>query len=361
MNFQLTGLHILFSFLLWSILIFAYRKNFYSRIDNADNYKLFLLVVIVYSTFGFCTGDYPNYAELYERITRTTNIRAMHMEDFYIWLIEILPNDYNLWRFFVWGLSTIVAVWTFKKYRLNSQFACLIFALMLMQYFAAPRNSLGYMVLFLGVAWLFYPKHKTLATILIGILIILSSTFFHKSMFLYILVICISLIPFKKSMYIISLILFPVLYISFIKLSVFILPYIAGDTESLSSGMMYLEKDEVLVANFNGLIRLLIQRTPIFILVFLAVKSIIFKGEKIPYVFKVLLNYTYILIYISMLFYGQKTSGLLSTRFWDASIYSVMIFTAYYFYSRPSKLLTKCLFLLLFANFFDFAYLLYAN
>ena len=257
---SLTTSEVIFNLLLWVILIFVYRKQFKTRNIGPNNYNFLLIIVVLYSTFGYVSGDYFHYEELYDRITRTTNITAIHLESFYLSLIEFLPEDYNLWRFAVWGLSTIVTILIFKKLNLNPQFTTLIFTLVLMQYFAAPRNTLGYMVLYFGVAWLLYSKPKSLVSMVVGIVIICCSTLFHKSMILYIFLIIISLIPIKKIHIITALFLFPILYVSIIKYSMLLLPYLTGDTDSAEAGMRYLESDNAFVANFNGMIKLGIWR-----------------------------------------------------------------------------------------------------
>ena len=357
--YKLSIAELLFNVVLWLIFLLIYKNQFHKRTKSNHGFGPFVIVVI-FSTFGFSTGDYFHYKELYNQIVSTTSLSQIHLEDFYFWLIKNLPESYSLWRFAVWGPSTLIFVLLAKRMKLNPQFTGLVFALILFVYFAAPRNTLGYVMLYWGVAFILFPKDRKSASRLIGILIIIASSFFHKSMGIYIALIGIALIPLNKWIYIISLLAFPFLYKYAITIVSFILPnFIHDDESSLSTGMQYLESTNYSSANIFGLLQFAIWRIPLIILLIYPIYNIFFKKESIAYGYKVFLNYTYILIYISFLFYEQQTSGSLSPRFWDAATYTATIFIAYYYHNRPSQMTTRCFYMMILANLYNFAYSFY--
>ena len=354
---------ILFNVIIWFFLFLLTNRQIKTTYNNQQQNIYFIggCLIIIYSTFGFNSGDFRHYAELYNDLVKSQFI--VHVEPFYFWLCKILPNDYYLWRLMIWGSATIFLIKTFKRINTNPQFALLIFTLILMMYFHNPRQTLGYTVLYYGITLLFYHKENKQTkpyNMLIGLIWVSLSFFLHKSMFIFILLMAFSLIPLGKKLLILSLIAFPIVYKSITYISSYILLNSFANETSQESGTGYLESDFRIDINTNGILRLIIERLPIFLLMFYAIRNIYFKNEKVQYGLKVFLQYTYWLIYISYLFNGQEVSAFLTNRFWDASLYPLTIFLAGYLYKKPrSRFIKNCFYLLILSNLYNLSYTIY--
>lgn len=344
---------------LWFILLIRYFSQIKKTTFENKSYVFFWLIVTLFCTFNFMPGDYYSYRELYENLYRSSY--AIHVEEFFYYLTQLLPHSYHLWRFVIWTTSTIIIILIFKKLKCPFDFSALIFTLLLMTYFAVPRNTLGYVVLYLAFVIIFSQNKKNkFFSLCIGIILIIWSFSLHKSMFMYILIMGFALIPLGKKLFITSLIFFPILYKSVSYISSYILFNSFANETSQESGIGYLESDFRADANINGLIQLFITRLPIFLLLFYCIRNIFFKKEQIQYGSKVFLQYTYWLVYISYLFIGQNVSAFLSNRFWDASLYPLTIFLAGYLYKKPrSRFIKNCFYLLILSNLYQLSYAIF--
>ena len=222
------------------------------------------------------------------------------------------------------------------------------------------RNVLGYSVLCYGTTLLFTSRKNNFIYIILGITWIILSLFLHKSMFLYIIIMGLSLIPLNKKYIILSLLFFPIIYNSVTYISEFILTNSFADETSQQSGENYLNSELMWEVNIYGMLRLIIERLPIFIFLFYSIKHIYFKKEHIQYSLKIFLQYSYWLIYISYLFRGQSVSSYLTNRFWDAALFPFTIFLSAYLYQQPrTPFIKKTFYLLIIANLYTLTYILY--
>lgn len=348
-----------FNALIWVIFLFLNRYQLYLKSNKGTGFAFFFIVVTIFSTYGFTSGDYFHYKGLYDQLVLSpTNV---HVEEFYFWLIKNLPESYTLWRFVVWGIAAIVFVLISRRLKINSRFLSLIFALLLMIYFPNPRNTLAYVVFYWGITFFFFKWRNAFVSFLLGLIFVLCSYYLHKSMFVYIgLFVIVLLIRWNKWIYIGSLILFPFLYKSLSSLAEYFLIYSFANEESLESGIRYLESDFYQIANLNGLIQLALNRIPVIVLMIYSIYYIYFRNHNVESIFRLFLNYTYVLMYISFLFYGQQVSAFLSPRFWDASMYTATLFLSYYLYMQNRTFLIKgALCILVLANVYNLAYILY--
>lgn len=351
-------LQIFFNISLWIIALLYACKQIFIQNNNIGGYFLLGFITVLFSTFGFNSGDFVHYFELYDELIKSQFI--IHVEPFYFWLCKVLPDNYFLWRFVIWGLATLFYIKALKKVDCSPKFAMFIFVLILMWTFNNLRNALGYSVLLYGAALILFPARSRVWTFFRGGLMIFLSFFLHKSMFMYILIMCFALIPIGKKLFISSLLLFPILYKSVTYISSYILFNSFANETSQDSGMRYLESDFVGGANINGLIQIFITRLPILLLLSYSIRNIFFKNEYVSYSVRVFLQFAYWLIYISYLFSGQKTSAFLTNRFWDASLYPITIFLAVYLYDKVNSLFVRnCFILLLLANLYNISYTIF--
>lgn len=355
---QITSWDICFNLIIWLAILFYYRGQIKRNTERNGTFGGFCIVIILFSTFGFCAGDFLHYESLYADL-RHSNYN-IHIEPFYYWLIKVLPESYYIWRCAVWGTAAIILVLIFKRLKLNAGFAIFIFSLLLMLYFPAPRQSLGYVVLLYGFVLIFFSDKSKAGSYILGAVLVFLSYFLHKSMVVYAIMLALALIPFSKWIYMGSLFVFPIIYRSMYNLSSYVIASAIADESTQEVGERYLNSDFYQVANANGLVQLGIHRIPILVLLILAIWKLYFKKEGIKYGYKVLLQYAYILIYVSFLFNGQAVSAFLSPRFWDAALYPLTIFMIFFLYrQRRTPLIKGCFYMLILANLYDFAYMLY--
>lgn len=344
----------LINFVLWGI-AFLYYQSAYKKINKS--YILFFILASVSFTFNNLGLDYIAYADIYSEMSWFNT--PVHVESFYFWLMKVFPYGYHFWRFLIWGLGLFFMICSFKKMKTNPAFTCLIFTLILFFSFGTSRNALGFSVFYLGISILFFSKKNQLLGKILGLFLIFCSSFLHKSMFFFILLYIVSLIPIKKKLFFISVLAFPIIYKVLTLLSVVILNAFATDV-TLDSGMRYLESDFRVDINISGMIQQIINKLPIFLLLFYAMRNIVIRKENIPYNLVVFLQYTYWLVYVSLLFLGQEVSAFLSNRFWDASLFSLTIFLTAYLYDKPrTKFIKICFYLLLLSNLYNFSYSIY--
>ena len=358
--------------LLW-LVAFSYQykllnnKRVYFR-NSSFAYMSFFVFFTVYATFEFAGGDFYHYWETYDEYF----IYRMHkhLEEYYFWLMDILPQNYFVWRFVVWAPAVFLWVIMVKHLKQNPHLAFLFLMLVPLYNFVGARQQMGFSCLYLGIALMLYKNENTFklkafsSNWIIGAIFILSSLIFHKSMLLYVSVFLAALIPFKRKTILITLILYPFLWISLdFFVDYFVLNVMSMNEQGMEHTMNFLKESERIDVTIFGWIRTVIDKTPIWIFLSVLIYGFFFKGkqkEHIPYVQQVLLRMTYMLIYAYALFLGKDVSVFLAPRFWDAALLPMAIVLTYYFYGKArTKLFNFCILLLFLSKMYTYLYCLY--
>lgn len=356
MFYQVTLGELLFSLSLWFIALFKYKGAIDIRNQSKGSYIFFTLLLIVYTTFAFASGDFIHYYVLYTKISR--GYIDDSMEDFYNCLIDVLPIGYYWWRLFVWGISTFLLVLTYKRIKSPVLLTCFFFVLVLMSLYSSPRNTLGYITLYYSMTFLLIPFRSKIISYLIACLGILISVFLHKSMPLYIALMLVAFVPFNRKLYIASLIAFPIIYISFDYFSEYILAQDLGEGEFVSSGVNYLEGEHFAKLTLYGYIQFAISRIPLLLLLYYMIVNVLNGTIKNHFIIH-FTKYSYILVYLSFVFFNQETSSFLSNRFWDASLYSMALIIPLSVYQQKAKIISFSIYMLILANLYSIAYSIY--
>ena len=364
--YQTTIPQALFCFVYW---IIAYA--FYSRglLHGLTQYKnkstpsalfVFWLTITVYSVFEFSGGDYFHYMEFYEE----THIKGYNdgLDPVYLWLMDILPHNFYLWRFIVWGCATFLWVLIIRTLNQNLKLAASLLLLIIIFLFAGARQTLGFSMLYLGISLVLKPAGGIKEKIF-GCLFFCSSYFFHSTLVVYMLLILVACIPFyNKNLILFSILAFPVIY-KLMDSSLFSsiinnLPMLQED--SADKMTRYIESDFRAYANIFGVIRNIIARLPIWLLLIYSIKKIFWDKEQTAYLNKVFLRMTYILIYISYLFTGKEVSSFIAPRFWDASLFPFTLFLTSYLNGKRLNIFLKiCLVLLIINIIYSYLYGIY--
>lgn len=331
----------------------AYRKD--------NNYVPLFVFLLVFCTFAFIGGDYFNYQSLYKSSTSlSAGASGQHLEAFYMWLIKVLPTNFFVWRFVVWGLASALMVATYKRFRVPAKVASMVFLLVVSVVFVSFRNTLGFVALFFGSTFLFSQKGNKLLNYIVFAIFIVCSLFLHRSMFIFAALFCAALIPIGKKTYLLSIVLFPILYKLIDNYAYQLLGSSLASEDAATHGVGYLESDFRVDTTLMGYVQLLIWRLPIYVILIYSIIKIYFRQQDVTYAVKTYLNVTYFLVYISLLWRGQEVSAFLTNRFNDSAMFFCAVFLAMYIPSQPkSKLLKRCLCVLLIANLYNFAYTVY--
>ena len=122
----------------------------------------------------------------------------------------------------------------------------------------------------------------------------------------------------------------------------------------------YIESSFRVELNIRGLLKLFINRLPVLMLFFFGIKKVLIEKVEVSYMEKHLLMLTYMLLYISCLFFNNNVSAYLSQRFWEAACYPLTIFAMVFLRNYSGSLYVKItLYGFLISNIFNMAYTLY--
>ena len=142
------------------------------------------------------------------------------MEAVYIWFIGVVHGNYYLWRLIVWGMAFFFFYESIKKLHVDNYFSLLFFCGMLLPTVVEGRYFLGLTIFFWGFILL---SNRSILTKALGVLLIVSSIFFHKSVLVLVLLIPFSYIKINRVRILLLIVLFPIVLSVFNELVVNIL------------------------------------------------------------------------------------------------------------------------------------------
>ncbi len=342
----------LYTTLVWGVPTLLVLKNFKSYKDRGIGIKLTAFFAFLSGWFSIQNGDF-----FYYTLMLAGGKVSEHLEPFYHWVWSV-TRSYLLWRAIVWGLATIAFFWMINRIPVNKHFACFIFIISQLFYWGSMRNMLGFATLFLGISMFFYrlKKLSRLISIGLGAALVLLSLSFHRSMFIYAIAMVISFLPLNKMAFRVSIIAFPFIYASiFLFASVFLENL--GNEEVSDLGNAYLKysvSDETYFQSMNTLILILCYG-------YFFIRSFRYMDKyKVPFFFKVMLRYSYMIFYGGLLFYQQQDAGWLSLRFLTAGELGMSVCLMYYLYKMPlTNIVRVALGGILWMSVFNWMYMIY--
>lgn len=177
-----------------SIWAFIHLRN---NIPFDRNNRLIWILILLLCLFPIYSGDYIHYHGklfLYEKYGFTD------MESIYGYIISLVNLEYILFRFIVWGSALVILNLLFKRlvspYN-NISFA--FFAIWGILFYAYPRVSLALSIFFFGYSFFAKPLRNRKAGYILGLILLASSTLFHKSLFELLLLVPFSFIKLTKT------------------------------------------------------------------------------------------------------------------------------------------------------------------
>lgn len=165
-------------------------------------YRLYLLLIIIACVFSY-TGDYYHYYDIFERVKKIGGLQT-HLEEIYQYSFTLSNGEYYIWRLIIWGTSIFMITATARILKLNPVLLWFVFLSYGIIFFVNGRVSLAMSMMFFGTV-LMVSENSNPIIRFIGIILIASSFYFHKSALFGIGVILLSLICYKINKYTIGL------------------------------------------------------------------------------------------------------------------------------------------------------------
>lgn len=358
-------LGVTFNFFIYLILIImgfnAWQKP---HKINLFKYKIYLFLIFLVCVISY-TGDFYHYFLMFGR---TVGGKAYlgHLEEIYQFIVDFSEGEYYLWRAIIWGCAILALSITFRTIKINPFVVWFVFISYGLIFFQNGRVSLAMSILFLGIA-LTSKKNIIIPLRILGILLIVASMFFHKSMGFGLIIYVLSLICFKLKKYniILCILLIPILvYLLRLILGDVIAMQVSGDSSmSLKAAQSYLNNDEFEnhgIGRFIQLGTLWINFILWFLIIYKSIKEKIY--FKWPFEIRIFINFTFFALFISTLFFfdlGFPTK-ILQLRFAEFSYIPAAIFiTSCRMSNFAYKLSISSLAVGFLQCFYNFSYALY--
>lgn len=359
MDYAYNGLLVFINLGLWLILLLVYKKDFLNPFINRKRSFIFPFIILaLFTTFAFSEADTYHYHEIYDRMLKINS--QIHIEYVYYFLLKILPKNYYLWRFVIWGAASFIFVITAKRYRINPGILAFLLPVLLFQQFAVTRGCLGISIFLLAVSFILKPvKQRKLFSILIGIFGCLVSMAFHKSMPLFIFIFVLSCIPLNRFFIYFLILIFPLLrsFVVSIIMAVIDMGFFEQDTVTFTMGYLDGERS---ISNIMGLIRLGIEYVPRFLIIYIITRLIILNKQQVPYYISYLAHFCFILFYIALLCYGQEFSSFISSRTIHMMCFPLIIVVSYLVERTGyNKLVLSSVILFIISDLFAFLHSIY--
>ena len=314
----------LICFIIYLIMLIRGRRTFSGNISQSQNYWFVFLGMLLYSVLGFLEPDTYHYYQHYEDMYRFHE--RIHVEKFFYWLVRLLPHSFILYRLAIWGTASYLMVKAAKLLDLNANVMCYMAPLLFLTQLSVTRGAIGLaLMVFCAILFIQSLEKRKMVMVVVAALGIFASSFLHKSMIIFIVILVGSyFIPLNKRTFIISLILFPFLYA--VSLQVFqnfsFFAELNEEQTQLITNYQMTEKKET---NFNGLIQTVFEKTVLVLLVFNMAKKFLFDKIEASKAHRFIYKYAYFMVYVSFLFLGQEISTWVSNRTLHAASFALVL------------------------------------
>lgn len=158
-------------------------------------------------------------------------------EPIYVEIGKLVDRNYFLFRCIVWGTAYLAFCWTSKRLKIPVYYSVIYLFCTYCITFSYARVTVAMAIYYLGFSFICEPpKRKTILGLLLGIILILCSTIFHNSAIIMALMTLIILIPLRKWVVFMSIILIP--YIASLFKDYFLLFILVENTDETLSDKM---------------------------------------------------------------------------------------------------------------------------
>ena len=253
------------------------RKKFWQREEVARKDTYFAMgLIFMFCMFSFWGTDWFHYQNDFWTVRNYPDFKS-NLEVVYVFLIRHVFPEYLSFRLTVWGLALIFVYLSVKHLRLDLPLACLFFGMLFMFNFAYGRVSLAVAMMVYGVILVDRPfKYYEKQSVLIGLLLIVCSIFFHKSAIFGVAIALFSFLPLRinRNYWLYILLSFAIIAVAArFLLADFINGAMASDSDSLqqslNSGMSYMQAEQR-NSSFRNYLQAVLERTPYYIAAYIS-------------------------------------------------------------------------------------------
>jgi len=318
----------------WGICKMIKEGYSHNLINKSTSFPWQIIACIL--TISICNvigGDFWGYMLAFQKGTFTTNEDAE-----WVWpiLVSCFPDNYFLFRAFVWGLGILCFCTVSKLTDARLEMSCYLFLIFYIFTFSYARVAIAYNFVYFSLAiCLYYYKSDTKKRYLfylVAIGLIVFALGMHASMAPFVFIVIISqILPFNKKYCVIYLLIFPFLWQAMDKV---IFPALLNS--GLLNETLFDKSQSYMYSDYasNEKITYVTQYIPILCLFFCALIVLFNSVEKNEFIIK-LSSVAFFTIYVSFLFLSVESvnTNLFFYRYMDMS-YPAMIISISYCYSH---------------------------
>lgn len=181
-----------FVYLLFEIFSLYYINHRFSRISNRLLVILWFIVFIILGTYGYFSDDYEPYMDSVA-LAYANPFANIHMEPFWILLSEICNGEITEFRFLSFSVIAVLLYMICCQAKIEAKyFVCYYTLLCMASHICWIRQPLAMSIFILGAILLIKRNNILAIPCLIG------AYFFHKTGFVFLLMLVFMLIPLNK-------------------------------------------------------------------------------------------------------------------------------------------------------------------
>lgn len=195
-----------------AILLLLYKKvlkkPFLSRLNQSYRLTCYIFILLFILTH-LMQGDFFHLMRIVQDYDFTPGAYN-YGEKVYGWITRLVNRNYLLFRFFVWGLAYLLFYLTSKRFGISPIYTIAVLFATHVITFSYARVSLAMALFFYGASFLCKPAKNHFLGYLLGVLLILTSRYFHNSAVIMIVMISMLIVPLKKWSFILAFLLIAV-------------------------------------------------------------------------------------------------------------------------------------------------------
>ena len=301
-----------------------------------DNRIFVLLVFFIFCIFAFYDADFFHYKNAFQGMDWST----LHFEKVYYPIMSFCKGNYYVFRTIIWGGSLLLVYKAIKNFSPPIDLTLLCFVVMCVSKFAYGRISLAQSIGLFGLSIIFKTGLKSIFKIIIGLLVVYLSSFFHSSMVYGIIMAIIAMLTVnlgKKSIVFI-LCLYPFIVYYFQSIGGGLIEQLfSSDDMTSAAARYYLESDFRGYEGLTMIIQAIFERGPVVLLsILICVCRWRKEHQEWPMYVKVLSNIVSFVAISSSVFSFNTTVNTytLFYRFFNFSLLPSMVVLSYFLYNR---------------------------
>lgn len=154
-----------------------------------------IFISMIFCLFSFWGTDWFHYAEMYINLVYMDGFNTS-LENVYYFIANYLSPNYLVFRAIIWGGALYLLCLLFRHVSIRGDLLLAIFCALWLLDFSYGRVVMSYTMMYLGGAVLMKPvRGKMLLSLMLGIILLVLSLFFHKSAVFGVVLVLLALSP----------------------------------------------------------------------------------------------------------------------------------------------------------------------